>query len=80
MPNTNSSFTKRCSHWFISDSASESLSEHCGQTCMPDATKQLNVKHPHEKQATPLSYRIFSFTMPRPNFHPVNLQQTSFKQ
>ena len=36
MPYANSSFTKRCSHWFISDSATESLSKHCGHTGMPD--------------------------------------------
>ena len=44
------------------------------------ATKQLNVIHLHEKQATPLSFRIFSFEMILLDFHPVNLQQTSFKQ
>ena len=43
------------------------------------ATKHLNVIHLSEKQATPLSCRIFSFTMIRPNFHPVNLQRTSLK-
>ena len=37
MPYANSSFTKRCSHWFISDSATESLSKHCGHTGMPDS-------------------------------------------
>ena len=36
IPYANSSFTKRCSHWFISDSATESLSKHCGHTGMPD--------------------------------------------
>ena len=36
MPYANSSFTIRCSHWFISDSATESLSKHCGHTGMPD--------------------------------------------
>ena len=43
------------------------------------ATKQLNVIRLHEKQARPLSCRLFSFTMIHPNFHPVSLQQTSFK-
>ena len=36
MPYANSSFTIRCSHWFISYSATESLSKHCGHTAMPD--------------------------------------------
>ena len=37
MPYANRSFTKRCSHWFISDCATESLSKHCGHTGMPDS-------------------------------------------
>ena len=43
------------------------------------ATKQLDVIHLSEQQATPFSCRIFSFTMLLPNFHPVYLQHSSFK-
>ena len=34
MPYANSYFTIRCSDWFILDSATESLSKHCGHTGM----------------------------------------------
>ena len=37
MPYANTSFTIRCSDWFILDSATESLSKHCGHTGMPDS-------------------------------------------
>ena len=56
------------------------ISKHCGQIGMLTATKQLDVIHLSEKQATPFSCRIFSFTMLLPNFHPVYLQHSSFKQ
>ena len=56
------------------------ISKHCGQIGMPTATKQLDVIHLSEKQATHFSCRIFSFTMLLPSFHPVYLQHSSFKQ
>ena len=56
------------------------ISKHCGQIGMLTATKQLDVIHLSEKQATPFSCRIFSFTMLLPNFYPVYLQHSSFKQ